>query len=82
MKAKIIDVLNSVEAKGFRLNSLAKAGVLSTKVIAYREIYLEYCKNIEVYKMGILDATNRTALTCNCSEMKIYRARKLMESGE
>lgn len=82
MKSRIIDILNSVEQKGFRLNSLAKAGILSSKVISYREIYLEFAKNKEVYKLGTMDAARKTCDELNVSELRVFRAKRLMEKSE
>ncbi len=74
----IIDILNSIEKSGFKLQSLARVGILSSKVISYREIYLRYCANRSIYPAK-MDALGKTCSELNVSEIKVYRAKKIME---
>lgn len=74
----IFKLIRRLEKSG-ELKKLTDAGLLSTKLYTYKEIYMEYDKNIRL-GMTRMEALHRTSIDMRVGDSKVYRARKIMEA--
>ena len=74
----IYKIIQKLERSG-ELKKLTNAGLISTKLFIYLEVYMEYDKNI---KMGMskMEALHNTSIEMKVGETLIYRAKKIMQS--
>lgn len=75
----IVEVLNELEKTG-RLRALLNAGLISPKVIFYREAYLRVKACTSVYRQSIGVAISEVAEELRVDERTIRRAVKAMEA--
>ena len=73
----VFKILNKLEKSG-DLYVLSRAGLLSSKMYMYRDVYMDYDKNIRS-GLSKTEALNKTSIEMNVSEIMVYRAKKLME---
>jgi len=73
----IQDIINNEDL----LKRLFKGGLLSHKIFFYRNLYLDYDANIRM-GMGPQEATDRTSIKFDVSEMTVRRARRIMQPKE
>lgn len=76
----IVDVLNELESTG-KLKALLNAGLISTKVIFYREAYLRVKAYTSVYSLTIGVAISEVAEELRVDERTVRRAVKAMQSS-
>jgi hypothetical protein len=60
------------------LKKLADAGLLSTKLFMYKEVYMDYDKNIRT-GLSKMEALYKTSIDMKVGESLVYRAKNLME---
>lgn len=73
----IFKLINKLEKSG-DLKRLADAGIVSTKLFTYREIYMEYDKNLRI-GMNKMEAVHKTSINMRVCQSLIYRAKNMME---
>lgn len=76
----IVELLNELERSG-KLRALLSAGLISPKVIFYREVYLLVCSKIEIHKQSIGTAESEAAEELRITERTVRRAIRCMKSS-
>lgn len=77
-----IEILNELQNNGV-LKRLFRAGFVSSKVMMYREAYLEYDKQVRTTKRKNADIITEVADMFHISENKMYRiVQKLKPDGQ
>ena len=74
----IFKLIRKLEDSG-DLKRLTNAGLISTKLYTYKEVYMDYDKNVRT-GMSRMEALWKTAIEMKVSEALVYRAKNLMES--
>lgn len=77
----VIHLLNKMRADG-SLDTLVNAGLISSKVIGYYEIYMEYdiCRRIK--HMKSMDARYSVSVKMRCDISTVHRAISALESKD
>lgn len=73
-----IEILNEIE-NTHGLRNLAKRGLISASLFAYRDIYLEF----DAYKKqgyNTTEAAHHTSEKFRISEKTVYKAKRIMEA--
>ena len=74
----IFKLIRKLEDNG-DLKKLADAGLISTKLYTYKDVYMEYDKNIRL-GMTKMQALHVTSIEMKISDAMVYRAKNLMEA--
>jgi len=74
----IFKLITRLEKTG-DLKKLTNAGLISTKLYIYREVYMEYDKNVKT-GMSKMEALHKTSIEMRVSDGLVYRAKNLMEA--
>jgi len=74
----IFKLIRKLENSG-DLKKLTDAGLISTKLYMYRDVYMEYDKNIRL-GMTKMQALHVTSIEMKISDAMVYRAKNLMEA--
>lgn len=77
----MITILNELNKRG-ELKRLVQAGLMSTKVLLYYNIYLQVDKMKRTTKICMTDIVSRTSEQFQVSEKTIYLAYKKLKNYE
>lgn len=75
----IVEILNELERTG-KLRPLLSAGLISPKVIFYREVYLLVLSKIEIHKQTKGTAESEAAEELRITERTVRRAIRCMKA--
>lgn len=74
----MIELISKLEKEG-TLKILMRSGFVSTKMLLYYNVYLEYDKHLRIHNEGTVEAIGYVCAVFNISESTAYRIIKILK---